>query len=137
MLEIALKKTKSIQSSWPVLLIFLQLLFAGWYLRDFFIADVNLYLGFCLAPFLLLIRKGNFSLRYLLPAVLFLVLALLVPVKTLVFAALLFGLLFLLESTVGKVSFYLLFLLVILSPVFKYFSNFFGFPIRLWLSQVA
>lgn len=137
MLTFALKKTRKLHVSLPVLLVVLQTGFAAWYLRDFFIPDVNLYLGLCLAPFLLLIRKGSFSFRYLVPALLFLGLAWLIPVKTLVFAALLFGLLFLLESTQGKVSFYLLFLLLLLSPAFRYFSNFFGFPIRLWLSQVA
>lgn len=120
-----------------ILLAAVYLAFSGWYLRDFFVADLNLYFSLLLVPYLLLLKPGKYSFRYLPPALLFLGLAIFVPVKTLVYLALVFGLLFLLESTIGKVSYYLLFLLFIMSSVFRYFSNFFGFPIRLWLSKIA
>lgn len=123
--------------SLPFLLPAAYVVFGFFYLQHYFITDVNSWLGLVLAPYLLLIRKGNYSFRYLLPTLVCLGLAFFIPITTLVYLTLIFGLLLALESTIGKVSYYILFLLLILSSVFQYFSNFFGFPIRLWLSKIA
>jgi len=108
-----------------------------YFLSEYFITDLNVYLGLLLAPFILKIEKGTYSKRYLLPALLLLLLAFIIPIKTIFFLTLLAAILLLLESTVGKTGYYFLFLLLLLSPVFKYFSNVIGFPVRLWLSEVA
>ena len=53
------------------------------------------------------------------------------------FLTIVFGSLFLVESTIGKTGYYAMFLLLIISPIFNYFNNAIGFPIRLWLSELA
>src|SRR5690349_18732276 len=121
----------------PWLLVAGYLVFAGYYLQNYFIPDANFYLGLALAPYLMLIRKGNHSFRYLLPTLLCLGFSFFIPLTSLVYLALIFGVLLLIETTFGKVSYFIPFLLLILSTIFNYFSNFIGFPIRLWLTKIA
>lgn len=94
-------------------------------------------LGLALIPYICKVKRGGLSLRYLAPALLFIVIAVRAPVNTNLFLALLFcGLLFF-ENLKGKVSPVLLLLLVLISPAFGYISNTFSFPLRIWLSEVA
>jgi exosortase N len=99
--------------------------------------DAEMLLGLALVPYICKVKRGGFSLRYLIPAVLFTVIALRFPVKTNLFLALLFcGLLFI-ENLKGKISPVLFLLLLLISPAFGYISNTFSFPLRIWLSEVA
>lgn len=113
---------------------FLYLIIFLWFLPGFLNWGVNLYAGLLLAPFICDLKRGQFSLRYLIPAVITIVLAVCIPVKTLFFIALLFTTLLFIENSLGKLSEAFLFLLFLLSPVFKYLISTVDFPIRLWLT---
>lgn len=107
-------------------------------LSKYFLWDANLYLGLLLAPYICRVDQKQKSLRYLLPALIALILALLLPVKTMLFIALLFSVMLLVENSIGKLSEELLFLLLLISPVFKHITRLAEFPVKLWLSdQVA
>lgn len=127
----------SVRRMLPLLLVAGYLAFGAYYLQHYFIPDANLYLGLVLAPYLMLIRKGAYSYRYLLPTLVCLGFSAFIPLTSLVYLTLIFGMLLMVESTIGKVSYFIPFLLLILSTIFNYFSNFIGFPIRLWLSKIA
>jgi exosortase N len=121
----------------PLLYLFAYLGMLFWFLSDYFIADFNVYMTIALSPFIMMISKGEYSYRYLWPALIFLLLSLFIPVRTVFYLSFIFCLLLLLESSFGKTGNLTLFMLLILSPVFRYFSSVFGFPVRLWLSKVT
>ncbi|EOR93667.1 hypothetical protein ADIARSV_3176 [Arcticibacter svalbardensis MN12-7] len=106
-------------------------------MNSYYLWNANLFIGLLLAPYICSFNMGKFSIRYLIPAVVFIVLALFIPVRTTVFIALLFSFLFFLENYIGTTSSMLLFLLLLISPIFNYLSNVIGFPIRLYLSDFA
>jgi exosortase N len=80
-------------------------------------------------------KKGR--VRYGILALLFGVLAFLFPVKTLLYFAVLFALLYWTESFYGKTNMLLFILTIFLSPVFQFFTNVFSFPLRLQLTDLA
>lgn len=107
-------------------------------LFEYIQADVNAFLGLCLLPFTLFIRKPNvYSWRYAFASGAFLLLF--YKVHAQIFFLLGFGcfILFIIESQVGRLSEYPLYLLGLLSPVVDYFMTVFTFPIRLRLSEWA
>ncbi len=111
---------------------------AIWFIPGYFIRDANLVLGLMLAPYICKINTGQFSLRYLLPSVFACAFAIMAPVNTLFFVALLFVVLLLIENTIGKVSDILMLLMLLISPVFTHITRMGEFPLRLWLTtQVA
>lgn len=79
--------------------------------------------------------KGGY--RFLLAALVFLVLYLLLPVKTLFFFALLSALLFSLEAITGRLPAGVLPVIFLMSPVANYAAEVFSFPVRLQLSHWA
>lgn len=107
------------------------------FIPNYFVMDANVYMGLSLAPYILVIAKRNYSFRYFIPFLLLLIVQLFVPVKSLFFLSLLFAILLLIESTMGKLNNIFILYLLLLSPIYKYFSNFIGFPTRLWLSQLS
>lgn len=114
------------------------LFIALWLLPAYLTWDANLFVGLLLAPYICTADESRYSLRYLVPALLMLALAIVVPVKTMLFIAMLFAILLLLENSLGKLSESFLFLLFFISPVFKYIISMVDFPVRLWLtSKVA
>jgi exosortase N len=80
-------------------------------------------------------EKG--SLRFLIPAVMALVLYMLLPAKTLLYVAVLSGGLFMAETFFGRVNVLPVIVLGIMSPLFEYITNVFSFPIRLRLTEWA
>ena len=106
-------------------------------LHDFLILDMSIGMGLIFAPYILIIRKGNLSFRYLIPSLLLLLLLWLIPVRTFFFLTSLFVLLFLCESLSGKTNSAFIILILVLSPVYQFFNNMIGFPVRLWLSEVT
>ena len=117
-----------------LLLVFVYITAALYFLPGFVNWDANLFAGLLLAPYIGHAEKAKFSLRYLVPLLLSLLLTVLVPVKTMFFLAMLFALMLLVESSIGKLSESLLFLLLLISPVFKYLCGLVDFPVRLWLT---
>lgn len=94
-------------------------------------------LGLALLPYICKVKQGGFSLRYLIPAIVFTAIAVYLPVKTNLFLALLFSALLFFENLKGKISPVLFLLLLLISPAFEYISNTFSFPLRIWLTGVA
>ncbi len=106
-------------------------------LQSYFIWSSTLFIGLILAPYICTCEKGKFSIRYLIPSLLMLAVAVWIPVRTMLFLSLLFTMLFLIESWIGKISPLSFILFFLISPIFRYLSNLVGFPIRLWLSEIA
>jgi len=106
-------------------------------LSIYFLWNADLLMGIALAPYICRVKAGEYSMRFFLPSVIFGVIALVFPVKTTLFVALLFAVLLFFENFKGKVSLVLFFLLLLVSPLFMYISNAISFPIRIWLSEVV
>ncbi|MBD0256790.1 MAG: exosortase N [Cytophagales bacterium] len=105
---------------------------------DYWLMDGLFILGCVLAPYLFIMREpGTYSYRYAVPAAGLALLAAWVPLNTFGYGAFAFALLFLLEIRVGKLNPLPVLLLGLLSPVFRYVTEVFGFPIRLHLSAAA
>ncbi|RZM25805.1 MAG: exosortase N [Pedobacter sp.] len=99
--------------------------------------DLNLYAGLFLAPLIFQFRAQQFSTRYFFPAVASLILAICLPVNTTFFIALLLAVLLFVESNFGKITESFLFLLFLISPVFRYLISTVDFSIRLWLTETV
>jgi exosortase N len=100
--------------------------------------DGNLFTALVLAPFICVADSSRHSSRFLLPALLIITLAVFIPVNTMLFLALVLAALLWAENIVGKLNNSFMFLLFVISPVFKYLTGMFDFPVRLWLtSQTA
>ncbi|AYL98336.1 exosortase N [Mucilaginibacter celer] len=99
--------------------------------------NADMLLGLALLPYICKVKRGGFSPRYLVPALLFAVIAFRFPVKTNLFLALLFAGLLFFENLKGKISPVLFLLPLLISPAFEYISGTFSFPLRIGLSEVA
>ncbi len=111
----------------------------GWlFWQSYFVTDFITWLGVIIFPYVLIVRqKGRYGWHY---GLLTLVLALLsawLNVRTLQFGLLAVGLLFAVESFIGKTNPLPLLLVGVLSPFFRYLSQVFSFPVRLQLSEWA
>lgn len=93
-------------------------------------------LALCI-PILAIAQKGNLTLRYGALAILFLILFPILKISSLFFLGVACSAIFIIESSIGKVSNNILLLLIIISPVAIFLSEIVGFEIRLQLSQVA
>ncbi|HMI01014.1 MAG TPA: exosortase N [Pedobacter sp.] len=132
MIALSLKRSLTPHLAAAFMLIYSGLLIC--FLKGFFHWNINLYAGLLLAPFICRVERGTFSVRYLLPAIATICLGILLPVKSVFFLALLFSALLLMENSIGKLSPAFLFLLLLISPVFKSFLGMVDFPVRLWLT---
>jgi exosortase N len=99
--------------------------------------SVNFITGLLALPVVANVSAGNMSYRYGVVAILFAVIAMLLPVNTILYFTFLFAVLFVIESYYGKTNIFIPVILVFLSPVFQYFINVFSFPIRLQLTAWA
>lgn len=135
MLAIQIKPIYIAVTGCVLCILYLAIIILG--LNSYYLWNANLLIGLLLAPYICSVDAGKFSLRYLVPAILFIILAAFIPVRTTIFLAILFSFLLFLENYFGRISSMLLFLLILISPIFKYVSNVIGFPIRLWLSDIA
>ncbi|NCD71149.1 exosortase N [Mucilaginibacter agri] len=114
------------------------LFIALWILPGYLTWDANLLVGIIVAPYICTVDRSRLSLRYLAPAVIAMLLAFLVPVRTMIFIAMLFSALLLVENCVGKLNQSFMLLLFLISPAFKYIISIIDFPMRLWLTtQIA
>lgn len=107
------------------------------FLHEYFIWTPPLLTALIAAPYICTTERENRSLRYLIPAIIIAGIALMVPVKTMLFLAILFAAILMVESSIGKINDAFILLLLLSSPLFTYASNAIGFPIRLWLSKQA
>lgn len=106
-------------------------------LQGFVNPSYNFYLGLMVLPFVIKIADRQNSFRYFIPAVIFCFLAIIISSKTLLFLSILFMLILLIESTIGKLNHLFLFLILLISPISTYISTTIGFPIRLGLSNLS
>jgi len=90
-----------------------------------------------LIPFVLKIKKNDFSLRFGLGSLLFITLYFVFKMQLLFFLSFFSFLLFLIESNHGKVNALTIFIILLISPYANFIFNAFGFPIRLWLTEIA
>ena len=104
---------------------------------DYLSWETNVFIGLLMLPYVAEIKKGCLSRRFLVPVLIFSLLAIAVPARSTLFFMLLFSLLLLFENFIGKLSLAVLFILVIISPIFKFFSDTLSFPLRLWLSNLV
>lgn len=133
MLAIAIKNSIRIRQVFALGLVYLAL--ALWFIPGYIIGDANLIMGLALIPYISTVDRGQRSLRYLIPALVAIVLAILAPVNTLFFLALLFVTLLLAENTIGRVNHMVLCVVLLISPVFGHVARLVEFPVRLWLSE--
>jgi exosortase N len=103
-----------------------------------FLTGSNVLIGFCLFPFVLLV-KGKQRVNYIYLAIVFLLglVAYSYTVRTFYFLALFVFILFLLEMYLGQLDRLVLFLLLFMSPFIHQIIVILGFPIRLQLSGWA
>jgi hypothetical protein len=90
-------------------------------LPGYIMGDANVAMGALLIPYICTVDRNRYSLRYLMPALLFAVPGTAAARKHPVFCSDAVCGLLLIENSVGRVSDILLFLLLLISPVFGLF----------------
>jgi exosortase N len=103
-----------------------------------YLSGANSIIGICLLPFAFF-RNGptRFNYFYLTIILLFGALAIFFDVKVFYFVTVSAYVLFVVESFSGRVDSLILFLLLLMCPIFSQVVGILGFPIRLQLSQVS
>jgi exosortase N len=101
------------------------------------LGSVNFLLGVLALTMVFSSRRGPVSYRFAWVAILFSLLAVLLPVKTFLYFAIGAAMLFMVESSHGSQGALPLLIIGFMAPVFKYFVNIFSFPIRLKLTAWA
>lgn len=110
-----------------------------WICSQSFAMSTNVVLGLATIPLSLHFNKmdNNRHLLYLLLSILFLILFLLLGVKTLIYVASLSLIFYYLSNSFGKPTWALLFLLFLSTPMSDYLLKLFSFPIRLEITEFA
>lgn len=118
--------------------IFLLTLAAYGILRNYLIADFNLWLGLIFFPIILYIKDNeNTSNRFGYISLAILALYAFIPVATLFYLSYGFAVLFIIENSFGKINYGSVLLVFIIGSITRYFINIFSFSIRLKLTQIA
>jgi exosortase N len=100
--------------------------------------DFNFTLSLLLVPFVLYVKhKNHQSVRFGIASLVFLSFYPVLKIQSFYFFGFSFFLLFVIESHLGKLNNLPVFLLILLSPVAIFAIEVFGFPIRLWLTNVS
>ena len=112
------------------------LLFIYFFANGYLLGDATFWIGTGLIPFVLLSSKSKKrTLRFLPAALLLFVACFFIKAQSIRYLFLLFSIVFLIESFKGKLNASLFWILLIISPLFRYLSEIFTFPIRLKLSS--
>lgn len=101
------------------------------------LTSVNFMLGVLALTMVFSSRRGPVSYRFAWVAILFSLLAVMLPVKTFLYFGIGAAILLVVESTHGSQGALPLLIMGFMAPVFKYFVNIFSFPIRLQLTAWA
>ncbi len=131
-----LKDNKPLLLSAMIMLtaIFVSIQNLNFYLRF----DFNFTLSLMLVPFVLYVKhKKHLSIRFGIVSLFFLGLYPILKIQSFYFFGFSFFLLFVIESNLGKLNNLPVFLLILLSPVSIFAIEVFGFPIRLWLTDIS
>lgn len=105
--------------------------------KDYVQWNLTTVFGLLLIPLVYQLDTAKLSLRLIVPTLLFVILGMVIPTRSTLFFALLFTALLLLESSKGKVSSSVLYIIVLISPLFKTISDSLSFPLRLSLSDIV
>jgi exosortase N len=127
-----------IQKGHILLFAALCLFFLEYYflLPGYMIIDITVISAILSFIYLLKPDYGNVgNVKYLILSILFLILTFITGLKTFYFFLLMAGLFYLIESYFGNTGNLPFWGTLLISPVFKYFNNMLGFPVRLQLSQ--
>lgn len=100
--------------------------------------SMNVLLGLLTLPFVgrITARNGN-HYRYGILAVVAALLSCFAPANTLLYFAIVFAVLFVVEAGIGKINSLPLLVAVLMSPMVKYAADVFSFPIRLQLTKLV
>ncbi|GAB3512381.1 exosortase N [Emticicia fontis] len=113
-------------------------LFIGLSYKGYFLGDSTFLLGLGVLVYVVSLGKsGNKSARFFIPTLLLAIISFYVPTFSIRYLLLVFALLFCFETLFGKLSELVFLTLLLMSPLFKYASETFTFPIRIWLSEIS
>jgi exosortase N len=127
------------KESIPALLFsIIYLVICYFYIGNYFVWEITSITGVLLLPYIIIIdtdRRG--ATRFFWVASLFFLAACFTKVTLLYFISIGFAVLFAIETFMGATNYLFIFIWGLLSSAFGYFSNAFGFPIRLEMSKLA
>lgn len=106
--------------------------------KGYFLGDTTFFIGTCVLIYILKVGalKAK-SFRFFIPALLLAITSFYVPTFSIRYLLLVLALLFCIESMFGKMSELAFLSLLLMSPLFRYASEIFTFPIRIWLSEIS
>ncbi len=106
--------------------------------KGYFLGDTTFLIGMCVLIYVLKVGALSAkSFRFFIPALLLAIISFYVPTFSIRYLLLVLALLFCIESMFGKLSELAFFSLLLMSPLFRYASETFTFPIRIWLSEIS
>lgn len=106
-------------------------------LAFYLLPTTSFYVFLAIAPFVFTINKEERKIRYAFFSLGFIVLYFFLKMQLLFFLSFSTGILFIIESRMGKVNTLPLFIILLISPYSSFIFDVFGFPARLLLTDVA
>lgn len=106
--------------------------------KGYFLGDITFWLGLGVLAYVLKVGTlGERSMRFFAPTLLLALVSFYIPTFSIRYLLLVIALLFCVESLFGKLSELAFISLLLMSPMFRYVSETFTFPIRIWLSEIS
>ncbi len=106
-------------------------------LAFYLLPTTSFYVFLAIAPFVFTINQQEINIRYAFFSLGFIILYFFLKMQLLFFLSFSTGILFIIESRVGKVNTLPLFIILLISPYSSFIFDVFGFPARLLLTDVA
>ena len=103
----------------------------------YLIIDLFMVVGILSLPATFKIQKNARSLRFFWPAIAITLLSLILKSTFGAYCSLIFFMLLAVEMYIGKLSLLTLFHLLLLSPLFKYFTSLISFPLRMQIAKIT
>jgi exosortase N len=114
------------------------LLVVLFFLHDYLEFSLSLFAGMAFAPYIFIVRdRQAISYQYFWIALAVIFVSFFLKLKTVYFISLVFAILFLIETIIGKLNYLPMVLLILLCPIFPYFTAMIGIPARLELTELA
>ena len=104
---------------------------------SYIIIDIFLWVGILTLPFTFKVSINTRSLRFFWPALAFGTFSLYFSSTFGAFCVMVFAILLTIEMFLGKLSLLTMFHLLLLSPLFKYFTSLITFPLRIQISKIV
>lgn len=106
-------------------------------LAFYLLPTTSFYVFLAIAPFVFTINKEERKIRYAFFSLGFIILYFFLKMQLLFFLSFSTGILFIIESRLGKVNTLPLFIILLISPYSSFIFDVFGFPARLLLTDIA